>query len=183
MEWSEKIHLKVSQFQKKLDDLFQDGFDFNESQIRKEKSRFQICEEAHLVNSLSRELPEDETERAFILFSKLHFFFEAGIFLSRSDFKSNNWKPEMGFLYGRYVHFPQAESMTLPPHGPAQVLRTKNISPWSQTKIYPFLKEGSMNCLLMQLSEEFTFALFTGMADPWLKVHTENIHQQILKAL
>lgn len=183
MEWSEKIQLKVSEIQKKLDYLFLEGLDLSESQVRKDMSNFQICKEEHLINSLSRELPDDETERAFILFSRLHIYFEAGFFLNRTDVKAPEWKPEMGFLYGRFVQFPNSEYLTLPVQGPGQVLRTSNLVPWKQTKLYPFLIQSSMTCLLILLNEEFSFALFSKMADPWLKVHTEQIHEQILKAL
>lgn len=174
LDWF-KITNHIQNIQNKLENLLHEDLGAKDSEIEKTKLTFSISQDDILIRSLSLELPEDEDERLIALFSRLSTFFEVGIF-----FIENN--PAVAFISGQFKSLSEKNSVVLPKVGPSQSLRTQNDELWKDLSIYKWIKNERMTSLLIQLDQKHSFVLFSKLADPWLRIHFEKIHNEILKA-
>ena len=143
---------------------------------------FEPSNDPALIQTLSRELPEDVDDRTIILFSKLSIFFDVGILLEKDK---NNWKAQAYFKEGQ-MNGLLDKSMEVkggPQITPLQIVKAPAT---------PFLKQlgldstvrapADLTAFLLRPHDQVSFILMTRLAGPWLKNHMNEIHQEILKA-
>ncbi len=170
-----KISNHIQGLQKKIENLLHEDLGAKDSDIEKMKNIFSVSQDDVFIRALSHELPEDEEDRLVTLFSRLSSFFEVGIFCVDSA-------PAIAFIYGQFKSLSEKSTISLPVVGPSRSLRTQNDSLWENLSVFKWIKDERMTALLVQLDHKHSFILFSKLADPWLKIHFDKVHHEILKA-
>ena len=179
-----KISNHFQKLQTKIENLLQEDLDSSDAEIRKQKLNFTVSTDEALIRGLSVELPNDEDERALIVFSRLSSFFEVGMLCLNPEHKTPTPGPSQAivvFLYGQFKTISEKNQVQLPQVGPSRVLRSQNDGLWKDLFLYPWIKQEKLTSFLIQLDSQYSFVVFSRFAEPWLKLHFEKIYHEILK--
>ena len=182
-----KLSNHFQKLQTQFEKLLQEDLGAKDSEIQKVKSEFTISTDDAMIRGLSVGLPDDESERAMIVFSRLSSFFEIGVFCltdtAATVKKASNPESQVAvvFLYGQFKAISEKKSISLPSVGPSQTLCSQNDKLWKDLSIFKWIKNERLTSFLVQLDQTLTFILISRLADAWVKIHFEKIHNELLK--
>lgn len=178
----DQIFSAIVSFKKNLEALLENDLDKNHEEIEKTKQGFEVSQDPVLINSLATGLPDDSTDRAIALFSRLSYLFDAGIFLENQD---GPYKAQAYFHKSvieplkidprPIISLPHVDLMTVLSTSSAQVLEKLNLN-----HLDP---EGDGKALLLKLTPEFSFVLISHLPDLWLKSHIEKVLEAIHRGI
>ncbi|WP_413558075.1 GTP cyclohydrolase [Bdellovibrio sp. HCB209] len=176
---SQALVSKISTFQKRLQSFLENDFDPQSEERAQVQKEFEASRDEALVRGLSQGLPEDHIDRAIVVFSRLAMIFEAGILLENHD---GDWKAQAFFHKGVSELFKNSakSSMSLP---------NANLMSWLKTDASAILRKANLQhldtgakttCLLIKVTPDFSFILFSTLPDLWLQEHCENVRRALI---
>lgn len=130
----------------------------------------------------------DQEEFYILLFSRLANYFEKGFLMeSLLEHDLPSWSCALYFTEGRIALAdpPLKAEMPLPSPGPHRVFKA-NPSQWRlKTPEWKNLipQQERWTALVFEIAPQIRFLFYTQLAEPWLKVQTENAHKFIERAL
>ncbi|HEY8270298.1 MAG TPA: GTP cyclohydrolase [Pseudobdellovibrionaceae bacterium] len=172
----------ITHFQKRIESILDNELDAPSEEVLLAKKHFEALTDPRLLRGLAESLPQDSTDKAIILFSRLALYFDAGVFVEADK---NLWEPQAHFHRGHMsvLKTPQKKSISLPKVDLMKVLRTDTKPILQKLHLEKLDTENKTVCLLLRPGVDFTFLLFSSLPDLWLKEHmrlvTEAIHHGI----
>lgn len=162
------------------------------------RQSFETTQDLSLIRGLAQGLPDDHIDRAIIIFSRLAMFFNSGILLENTDQK---WKAQAFFHQGitellkntKLKPTPLAGRRTLPTdkqdehttiHIPnvnlMTVLKTDSTSILKKLNLSHIDPDNKTICMLIKVTPDFAFLLFSALPEIWLHDHIENIRRALI---
>lgn len=179
-KWSQSLQRRISKLEEKIESLL--VMDLEPQAEPSANSYFEPCHDTKLIKTLSREVPEDFEDRTIIVFSRLSMYFEIGILFEREN---QNWRAQAFFENGRLKGL-SSECLTIkggPAITPLQIVKAPAMPFLKQLRVsQKITKAEDLNAFLIRPHDHVSFVLMTRLAEPWLKVHIDEIHQEVLKA-
>ncbi len=179
-KWSQSLQRRISKLEEKIESLL--VMDLDAQPEPTSTSYFEPSHDVKLIKTLSREVPEDFEDRTIIIFSRLSMYFEIGILFER---ESNFWRAQAFFENGRLKGLTN-EGLTIkggPDISPLQIVKAPAMPFLKQLRMTKkIVKAEDLTAFLIRPHNDVSFILMTRLAEPWLKVHIDEIHQQVLKA-
>ena len=178
-KWSHGLQRRLTKLEEKLESLLVMDL---EPQKNKPEFRFEPSYDTKIIRTLARELPEDSDDRTIIMFARLSIFFEIGILFEK---ESRSWKAQAFFKDGK-IQGLTASTLEVkggPEISPLQIVKAPALPFLKQLKIdSQTIDPDDLTAFLMRPHGHVGFLLMTRLVGPWLKVHMDEIHQEILKA-
>lgn len=170
----DQIFSSILNFRKKIELLLDNDLSKNIEESEVIKKNFQESRDLNLIRSLSTGLPDDHTDRAIAIFSRLSYLFEAGVFFENFD---------GDFKVQAYFHRGVLEPMRIDPRPITKlpfvnlmtVLSTKSPAILEKIKLTELDPNGEGTALLLKLTPDFSFLLISQLPDIWLKAHVEKV--------
>lgn len=172
----------ITHLQKRIESILDHDLDVPSQEVLLAKKNFEALTDPRLMRGLAESLPQDTTDKAVILFSRLALYFDAGVFLE-ADKKL--WEPQAYFHRGHVsvLKPPQKKKIPLPKVDLMSVLKTGSQPPLEKLGLQFLDSENKTACLFLKPGVDFSFLLFSSLPDLWLKEHihliTEAIHRGI----
>ena len=178
-KFSQTLTKKLSKMKLRFESFLENDFSNKNLNNEEEDAQFEVSQDMTLIRGLSQCLPEDHIDRTIIIFNRLSAFFEAGVLLENID---GIWKSQAYFNKGKAHLLPNSKQkdLALPAMRPFAVLTTNSetiLEKLDLSQIDPFKQTKS---ILINVSPDFSFLLFSSMADLWLKDHTKNVHTELM---
>lgn len=176
---SEKLKNKIHQIEKEINRLLEPA--------TPPKLPFQICTD--FENDRFHLETKDEEEFHILLFSRMANYFEKGFLLEgiQSTTASPQWFCSLHFSEGHLqVMEPSLEvNFPLPPPRPHLIFKSE-VSSWKNLgkewqSLIPTTPEWS--ALILEPTPGLQYLFFTRLAEPWLKLQTENAYKFIETAM
>lgn len=170
----------ITHLQKRIESILDNDHEVPNEELIQAKKNFEALTDARMLRGLAESLPQDSTDRAVILFSRLALYFDAGIFLE-ADGKL--WEPQAQFHRGQVSVLKPAQKkpLSLPQVDLMSVLRTGATPILKKLKLQSLDPQEKTLCLFLRPGQDFAFLLFSSLPDLWLKDHirmvTEAIHR------
>lgn len=178
-KWSQSLQRRISKLEQKIESLLVMDMDSTETS----NTPFEPCHDVKIIQTLSREIPENFEDRTIIIFSRLSMFFEVGILFEKEN---ASWKAQAVFHDGRLRGLTN-EGLNIkggPDITPLQIVRAPALPFLKQLRIeHKISKPENLSAFLVRPHDQVSFVLMTRLAEPWLKIHMDEIHQEILKSL
>jgi len=172
----------ITHLQKRIESILDHDLEVPSEEVLQAKKNFEALTDPRLLRGLSESLPNDNTDKAVILFSRLALYFDAGVFLEADQ---NLWEPQAQFHRGHIsvLKGTQKKKISLPKVNLMSVLRTDAKPLLQKMKLQALDSENKTACLFIRPGTDFAFLLFSSLPDLWLKDHirtvTEAIHRGI----
>jgi hypothetical protein len=172
----------ITHLQKRIESILDNDLDIPNEEILQAKKNFEALTDPRLLRGLSESLPQNSTDKAVILFSRLALYFEAGVFLEAD---STAWEPQAHFHRGHVgvLKGPQKKKISLPQIGLMSVLRTDAKPVLQKLNLQNLDAENKTVCLFLRPAQDFSFLLFSSLPDLWLKEHTRLVIEAIQRGL
>ncbi|MGZ3769838.1 MAG: GTP cyclohydrolase [Bdellovibrio sp.] len=169
---------KISKLQKRFESFLENDFE-NKVEDTERQARFEPSRDLALVRGLSQGLPEDHVDKAIVIFSRLALFFDFGVMLENHD---GQWKAQASFHKGasQLIKNNARSIVKIPDSNLMAVLKTNSSSMLEKLNLKEWDTEGKTTCLLIKVTPDFSFILFSSMADLWLKEHIENVRRSLI---
>ncbi len=174
MENVVKIVTKISQIKRNLESILENDFGQNNEEKANQRRNFECSKDIGLIRGLSTGLPEDHLDRIAILFSRIALFFDAGIMMENND---SNWRAEAFFDRGVVETTRQNQKNTLKmPHVDVfTVLKAPSLPILKKLNLENLYSEKRQDCIMIKMTSDFAFILFSELPEIWQKDHVENI--------
>lgn len=178
----DQIFSAIVKFKKNLETILDNDLDKNIDEIETNKAQFEVSQDPLLIRSLATGLPEDHTDRAIAIFSRLSYLFDAGVFFENQD---GNYKAQAYFHRGviEPIKMDPRPSMSLPHVDLMTVLATQPSSILTKVKLEFLDPQNEGKALLLRLTPDFSFLLISHLPDLWLKTHIENVLEAIHRGI
>ncbi len=175
---SQSIASKLNQLQRRFESLLEEDLDKKNEEIKMDAS-FEASREIALVRGISLGLPDNHVDRAIIVFSRLALLFDIGVLLENHD---GIWRAQAQFDKGqsRLIKLHQQTQVHLPPMTLLSVLKTGSREMLEKLGLTGLDPQERTSCLLLRVSPDFAFILFSKLPDIWLKDHIENVRKEVL---
>jgi hypothetical protein len=192
---------KLSFFQNRLQSFLENDSHAKHEEHEQLRKNFEASQDPSLIRGISQGLPDDHIDRAIIIFSRLAMFFDSGVLLENNDGK---WKAQAFFHHGitELIKNSKAPANSLASQTPAAqqtlqksleyaqvvnipkvslmtVLKTDSASMLKKLNLLHLDPNNKTSCLLIKVTPDFSFLLFSKLPDLWLKDHTENIRRAL----
>lgn len=169
-KWTRSLSKRIENFQQRVQTLLEaDGpvkTDPNAPPFEPRRDRL-------LIDGLPVGLPEDETDRAVVVFNRLSALFDAGLLLEGRDGK---WIPRASFREGTARPWrAEAHAITLPAVTPLQALRTPAAPLLKKLSATNLDEHDRCAALLVKPVPGFAYVLLSSWPDLWLKEHVEHV--------
>lgn len=169
---------KITKLQKRFESFLENDFE-NKVEDTERQASFEASRDLSLVRGISQGLPEDHIDRAIVVFSRLAMLFDTGILLENND---GQWKAQAFFHKGSsqllknnvrsVVKIPELTLMSVLKTDSAAILENLNLKQLDPGNKY--------TCLLIKVTPDFSFILFSSMPDLWLKDHIANVRRALI---
>ncbi|MBS1971019.1 MAG: GTP cyclohydrolase [Bdellovibrionales bacterium] len=172
----------ITHLQKRIESILDHDLETPSEEVLLAKKNFEVLTDPRLLRGLAESLPNDNTDKAVILFSRLALYFDAGVFLEADK---TQWEPQAQFHRGHVsvLKPAQKKKISLPKSDLMSVLRTDAKPLLQKMDLKNLDAEGRTVCLFIRPGTDFAFLLFSSLPDLWLKDHiravTEAIHRGI----
>src|SRR3989344_4026406 len=87
----------ITHLQKRIESILDHDHDLPNEEVLLAKKHFEALTDPRLLRGLAESLPQDNADKAVILFSRLALYFDAGVFLEADE---NLWEPQAHFHRG-----------------------------------------------------------------------------------
>lgn len=175
---SESLISKITMLQKRFESFLENDFE-NKVEEKERDQTFEPSRDVALVRGISQGLPEDHIDRAIIVFSRLAMLFDGGVLLENND---GLWKAQAYFHKGvsHLIKTNSKPTIKLPEMNMMAVLKTDSKAMLARLQLPQLDPNHRAECLLIKVSPDFAFILFSEMADLWLKEHIENVRRALI---
>lgn len=170
---------KFNSLQRRFESILENDFEQNVEDSER-KAVFEASRDPGLVRGLSLGLPEDHIDRAIVVFSRLAMLFDAGVLLENND---GQWRAQAAFHQGQTQLLKNANgklSIQLPNMTLLSVLKTSSSQMLEKLQLSHLDPENKTTCLLVKVTPDFAFILFSSLADLWLKEHIEHVRTELI---
>lgn len=169
---------KITRLQKRFESFLENDFE-NKVEHAERQANFEASRDLSVVRGISQGLPEDHIDRAIVVFSRLAMIFDSGILLENND---GQWKAQAYFHKGSSQLFKNNARAVLkiPETTLMTVLKTDSAGILNKLNLKQLDPENKYTCLLIKVTPDFAFILFSDMADLWLKEHIENTRRALI---
>ena len=176
---SQALVSKLSMLQRRFESFLDNDFDHKVEESEQKLSHFEPSRDLALVRGLSLGLPEDHIDRAIVVFSRLALLFDAGLLLENND---GQWRAQASFHKGHTQLLKNNAKMSvkIPQMTMLTVLKTDAKAMLQKMQLQQLDPENKTSCLLLKVSPDFAFMLFSSTADLWLKEHLENVRTALI---
>jgi hypothetical protein len=178
---SQTVALKLTKLQKRFESFLDNDFENNNEEAERAQAAFESSRDISLVRGLALGLPEDHIDRAIVLFSRLSLLFDAGVLIENND---GCWLPQA--IHYKGVSKPLAGNraeLKIPPMPIMSVLKTNSKTVLEKLNLKFLDPKNETCCLLIKISPDFAFILFSKLPDIWLKDHVENVTRALFSGL
>lgn len=172
----------ITDLQKRIESILDNDHDLPSEEALLAKKNFEALTDPRLLRGLAESLPQDSTDKAVILFSRLALYFDAGVFLE-ADGKM--WEPQAQFHRGQIsvLKAAQKKPLSLPQVDLMSVLRTNAEPVLKKLNLQKLDPENKTQCLFLRPGQDFAFLLFSSLPDLWLKDHIKLVTDAIHRGL
>ncbi|QDK46355.1 GTP cyclohydrolase [Bdellovibrio sp. ZAP7] len=176
---SQALVSKISTFQKRLQSFLENDFDPQSEERERVQTEFEASRDEALIRGLSQGLPEDHIDRAIVVFSRLAMLFQAGILLENHD---GDWKAQAFFHKGVSELFKNnaKSSLSIPNANLMAWMKTDASAILRKTNLQHLDPENKTTCLLIKVTPDFSFILFSTLPDIWLQSHTDSVRRALI---
>lgn len=171
----------ITHLQKRLESILDSDLDPQNELIAQNQARFEAVTDPRLLRGLAESLPQDNTDKAVILFSRLSLYFDAGVFMEADK---GLWEPQAMFDRGHICVLAKSQKrkISLPNIQLMTVLRTPSEPVLKKLQLV-LDPQNKTVCLFLRPGEDFSFLLFSSLPELWLKEHTRLVTEAIHKGL
>ena len=176
--FSQSLVSKITQLQKRFESLLEEDIDKKHEEARTALS-FEPSQDLSLIRGISLGLPENHIDRAIIVFSRLALLFDAGVLLENHD---GTWKAQARFSQGhsQLIKSQTKTPVILPSMTLLSILKTASAPMLEKLQLTELDPQNRTSCLVLKVSPDFAFILFSKLPDIWLKNHIENVRKELL---
>lgn len=176
---SQTLVSKFTKLQRRFESFLDNDFENEVEESERLQQNFEASRDIALVRGLSQGLPEDHIDRAIIVFSRLTMLFDAGILLENND---RQWKAQASFFQGStgLLKNNAKSVIRIPEMNLMSVLKTNSRNVLDKLNLEHLDPENKTTCILIKVTPDFAFILFSSMADLWLKEHIENVRRALI---
>jgi hypothetical protein len=171
---------KISTLQRRLESVLDNDFEnANTRENIEVRENFEASRDPALIRGLSQGLPDDHIDRAVVMFSRLAMCFELGVLLENND---SQWKAQAFFNRGVTELF-KGQNKTVLPMPMAScltILKTKSYPLLQKMNLHGLDSENKTQALMVKVTNDYAFVLFSVLPDIWLKDHAENIRMALI---
>lgn len=172
--------MKIKNLQQKFEQLINIDFEGLDEEIRLAKDSFQAAKETRNYNSLGYGIKTEVKDWSSSLFAQTSLFFEVGLYLKREN-KNSSWKVMYSFSYGQFAKEDQILNMSLPNSTLEQIFKKTEIQGFENLNCSKWIDQKKFQAFMIPIQQDVAFIAFTGLAEPWLKIHLEKIQQRLLQ--
>ena len=178
----DQIFSAIVNFKKNLESLLENDLHKNHEEIDTTKKNFEVSRDPQLIRSLANSLPDDHTDRAIAIFSRLSYLFDAGVFLENMD---GLYKVQAYFDRGviEPYRLDPRPVLTLPHTDLLTVLTTSSSSILEKCRLPDLDPSKDGKALLLKLTPDFSILLISHMPDLWLKGHIEQVLENLHRGM
>jgi hypothetical protein len=176
---SQAIASKFSSLQRRFESILENDFDHKVEESDR-VAAFEPSRDLSLVRGLSLGLPDDHIDRAIVAFSRLAMLFDAGVLLENVD---GQWRAQASFHKGHTQLLKNnngKNSIQLPQMNMLTVLKTSSSQMLQKLQLSQLDPQNRTTCLLVKVTPDFAFMLFSSLADLWLKEHIEHVRTELI---
>ncbi|MGZ3742677.1 MAG: GTP cyclohydrolase [Pseudobdellovibrionaceae bacterium] len=168
----------ITHLQRRIESILDNELDVLSEEVLLAKKKFEALTDPRLLRGLGESLPQDNTDKAIILFSRLVLYFDAGIFLEADK---DLWEPQAHFHRGHMtvLKTPQKKTIFLPKVNLMKVLRTETEPILRKLNLEKLDSEAKTACFFLKPGIDFSFLLFSSLPDLWLKEHMRLISEAL----
>jgi hypothetical protein len=172
----------ITHLQKRIESILDNDHEVPNQEALQAKKNFEALTDPRLLRGLAESLPQDSTDRAVILFSRLALYFDAGVFLEADG---HLWEPQAHFHRGQInvLKPAQKKPLKLPTVDLMSVLRTNSAPLLKKLKLQSLDPDDKTVCLFLRPGQDFAFLLLSSLPDLWLKDHIRMVTEAIHKGL
>lgn len=185
---------QITELHKKLEVLLENSQLTEENNSRVFNHAFEAERDLTQVDSLGFALSEETQNRTLMIFNRLSIYFDSGLLFKKHSSKKNNkindvtWQAEHGFDRGSA--FPiskkskqQNECYRFPNLTMVEVRTILTPQIFTQIKNLEMLFNDKSRAFIFRPHPDYIFLVTSTLADPWLKLHLEKIHKEVLLLL
>lgn len=176
---SQALASKFTQLQRRFESILENDFD-QKAEEAEQAAAFEASRDLGLVRGLSLGLPDDHIDRAIVVFSRLAMLFEAGVLLENDD---GRWRAQALFHRGHTQLLKNNNgkiAVPLPAANLLTVLKTSAPQMLEKLQLSHLDRDQRTTCLVVKVTPDFAFLLFSSLADLWLKDHAENVRHELI---
>lgn len=175
---SQTLVSKITMLQKRFEAFLENDFENKVADTERQKL-FEASRDLSLVRGISQGLPEDHIDRAVVVFSRLAMLFDAGVLLENND---GQWKAQAYFHQGasQLLKNNVRSKIKIPTMPLMSILTTDSGVMLEKLNLSHLDPQRRTTCLLVKVSPDFAFILFSSFADLWLKDHIENVRRALI---
>ncbi len=176
---SQALASKFTQLQRRFESILENDFDQKVEESER-SAAFEASRDLSLVRGLSLGLPDDHIDRAIVAFSRLAMLFDAGVLLENND---GQWRAQASFHRGHTQLLKNSNgklAIQLPPMTMLSVLKTASAPMLEKLQLSELDPQNRTTCLLIKVTPDFAFILFSSLADLWLKEHIEHVRTELI---
>lgn len=172
----------ITHLQKRIESILDNDTETPSEEVLLAKKNFEALTDPRLLRGLSESLPQDNTDKAVILFSRLALYFDAGVFLEADN---GLWEPQAHFHRGQVsvLKGAQKKQISLPQVNLMSVLRTNAQPLLQKMNLQNLDPENRTTCLFLRPGTDFAFLLFSSLPDLWLKEHIKTVTDAIHRGI
>lgn len=174
-----KAKNKIVELQQKFERLISIDFEGTDEEVQQSKSLFQIQKENRDYNSLGYGLKTEVKNWSASLFAQMSLFFEVGLYIKKTP--NQEWNVLYSFSYGQFTKEDRLLNCKIPTTSLDQIFRKTQIEGFENLNCAKWIDQKNFQAFLLPLQNDVAFVAFTGLAEPWLKLHLEKIHQRFMQ--
>lgn len=176
---TQSLASKFTRLQRRFESILENDFE-QKIEESERPAAFEVSRDLGLVRGLSLGLPDDHIDRAIVVFSRLALLFDAGVLLENND---GQWRAQALFNQGHTQLLKNSNGklwVRLPNMTLLSVLKTSSTQMLEKLQLANLDPESKTTCLLVKVTPDFAFILFSSLADLWLKEHIENVRTELI---
>lgn len=181
---------QISELHKKLEDLLENSELNEEIKARTFNHAFEAERDLTQVDSLGFALSNETEARTLMIFNRLSIYFDSGLLFKKQNTNKNHssWQATNGFDRGHA--FPinvknqqKNENYRFPELTLVEVRLILSPDIFTQIKNLEMLFNEKSRAFIFKPHPDYIFLVTSTLADPWLKLHLEKIHKEVLLLL
>lgn len=114
-----------------------------------------------------------------VLFSQLSAFFEMGLLFKHAENK-NSVMTQVFYRGETYDCKSAKTNLKLPNSDHFNVYKTSSNALLKKLKLDQFENIKDLSCMMVKVSDEYSYILFSKKADPWLRLLLENLQKTLI---
>lgn len=176
---SQTLVSKFTKLQRRFESFLDNDFENKVEERERLQQNFEASRDTSLVRGLSQGLPEDHIDRAIVAFSRLAMLFDTGVLLENND---GQWMAQASFNKGttELLKNSAKSAVKIPDMNMMSVLKTNSRTMLGKLNLGHLDPDNKTTCILIKVSPDFAFILFSTMPDLWLKEHIENVRRALI---